>query len=200
MPLDHPRNTTRERRLTTFSLRLFVGLVGILSLTGCVSMKPSLPKLPKVLQKPETEVARVDLVERSNEASRYFVTVILKNPNDYPLPLTHASYSLKVAGGMYAGDTVPNATLPANGTVSVQFSAAVPGGGEGAYDTSGSIQIVPPGKIRELMYELGVPIPRVGFSGTGNIVTALKPKKESTKIAGKNNTDKTNDDAKSPSN
>jgi len=137
---------------------------------GCGPLKP--PRLPEPITAPTTDVLRVDLVETSAAAGQYDILVTLINPNDFELPMPHASYQLTVAGHTYSGDAVPNATMPAQGQVNMKLPAVIHSGdlqlGQ-PFEVTGTAKMNPPGQIRMLMYELGIPMPTVNFSGQGTV-------------------------------
>jgi len=119
---------------------------------------------------PTAKVIDVRQVRRSEEAARYELVILLENANAFPLPLTHAAYRLSIDDQMYRGDTVPNATVPAGGQVIVRLPAVLPAPASGtAYDVSGAIAFQPPGKLRELGYDMGLRVPRSTFRSTGTL-------------------------------
>ena len=158
-------------------IRAFVVLCLAAALSGCGPLK--MPKLPKRVLSPLTEVRQVRLVDISDNAARYDIDVLLINRNDFPLPLTHSQYTLTIGGVKYATDTLPNATLPASRTVRITLPAVLATEDgvaplrEGRYETSGSVEMTPEGQVRQLLYEMGVPKPKANFSGQGQPKDAL---------------------------
>lgn len=153
-------------------LRITVLGAAAVMVGGCGLVK--LPSLPEPVDPPAAEVEAVRLVESSEEASRYQLLLTLRNRNRFALPMTDASYRLRVGRADYRGDIPPNATIPARGEIRLALPAvlvgpAMDGPGEGVYATAGSIELMPPGQIRQVMYEIGVPPLRVPFRGRGSV-------------------------------
>ena len=125
---------------------------------------------------PRAQVKAVRLIEQTNEGARVEVVVTLKNANDVPLPLVASACSMSVAGrSPYRSATDPNAVLPAASTqeivIPLAFATPEPESAvtDAAYSISGSVTYEPPGQMRKLLTESGVPLPQVLFSGTGRI-------------------------------
>jgi LEA14-like dessication related protein len=140
--------------------------MGWLAIGGCAGIAP-----------PTVQVERVDVQQATAQAARVQVVLAMENPNDDPLPLTLARYQVNLGPwGVYRGDHVPNATIPARGRQTITLPAAVAEAVQSrtmpAYRTSGSIEYVPPGEVRAALTELGLPLPSVSFSGSGERVTA----------------------------
>lgn len=149
---------------------MFMAATAALTTTGCNVIK--LPEAPVPITTPEATVDRVELVDQSETAARYLIFLTLTNPNDFALPMTDTQYELAIAGTAaeaYDGDTIPNATLPGSGTIQLQLPAVVKGGTPGQYDVSGSIRVFPPGQLKKVGYELGIPRPRVAFAAKGDV-------------------------------
>ena len=96
------------------------------------------------------------------------VTVELQNPNNVPLPLRRAQYTVEVAGAEpFSFRDQPARTLPASGRQTVELAAVFPGDATGATcHVSGWITYEPPGEIRKLLTESGIPLPNADFSST----------------------------------
>lgn len=155
-------------------IAILLATTAALTATGCGVIK--LPEAPVPIATPGVTVDRVELVDRSDAAARYLIHLTLTNPNDFALPMTDTQYELSVANAAaeaYDGDTIPNATLPASGTIRLKLPAVVKGGGEGQYDVSGSIRVFPPGQLKKVGYELGIPRPRVAFASAGAVTMNL---------------------------
>lgn len=136
-----------------------------LMLTGCST--------PNV-QSPTASVRQVRLVEQTAEGAKVEVTVVLKNPNGVPLPLSGSHYRIDVAGTPSLSLTDrANKTLPARGAQTLVFPAAIkadkPNLVGAAYSVDGSISYEPPGELRRMFTESGVPLPKVAFGGTGKV-------------------------------
>jgi len=121
--------------------------------------------------------ARVDSVtvdERTEQGVRVLVTVFAENPNDVPLPIVKARYQVEMAGAeSFAFTELPKATLPANGTQTITLPAAfATEGGNAAgqlYKVKGQLTYEPPGEIRKLLTEYGVPLPSTAFKDGGEL-------------------------------
>jgi LEA14-like dessication related protein len=125
-----------------------------------------------IVTAPTAQVVEVKILETSPQAVRVAVTVEMTNRDEVPLPLTIADYYVDLPGTKtYRSSQRPLATIPANGTQQFQLTAAVPTAGEApaTYRVGGTIEYEPPGEIRMLLTESGVPLPRVGFQGTGEL-------------------------------
>ncbi len=127
-----------------------------------------------LVESPTAHVEKIELLDSSDQALRLGVTLRLTNPNDVPLPMTIARYSVDVPGaGSYQGDQRPQATIRAEGEQVFVLTAAVPAGtANPALDTavaSGSVEYEPPGEFRMLLTESGVPLPSVAFRGSGEL-------------------------------
>lgn len=133
------------------------------SLGGCATVET-----------PTIEVVNVRVAEQTGEAARIEALVELTNPNDTPLPLTSASYTLSVgSAGSVSLDDFPNRTLPALGKQTVLLPASVRTNGANlkgaAYTVSGSVTYEPPGEMRKILTESGIPLPWVDFSKSGSV-------------------------------
>lgn len=141
---------------------LFLGMV--FGMTGCEFAQP-----------PTATVVSTILVEQTDEAGLVDITIAVTNENDFPLELKVGNYALSVADGeQFSFETyVPYVSLPPNGSQDLVLQAAVPHNGQGlngqAYRVSGSMQWVPPGEIRQLLTESGVPLPAFTFADRGNL-------------------------------
>lgn len=138
---------------------------------GCGPIKA--PRLPEPVTAPTTDVLRVDLTAASDAAARYEVIVTFVNPNLFELPMTHASYVLTVAGHSYRADAVPNTTIPAQGQVNLTLPAVISAPGLSSlgqpYEVKGTVTMQPPGQLRNLFYEMGLPMPTADFTGQGTV-------------------------------
>ena len=173
MPGDNiqPMN---KRAWVTFILLTVAG--------GCGPFKA--PHLPKVVHTPDAVITAVRLVDAGDRAARFDVDVTLSNPNDFPLPLTHAKYELKIAGLAYATDVLPKTTLPAAGEITVTLPAVLRGDApptNGQYQATGRIELTPGGQVRRLFYDIGFPKPKARFTGEGVVSNQPVADKESLK-------------------
>jgi len=149
-----------KRIVTLLSAVLLAGF-----LTGCGD------KL--IVATPVVTLDGVEIVDRTSEGARALIHLTVANDGDVPLPLTDAGYTLTLANATYSGGTNPNATLPAKGSQAITLPAAVTGSPAEvpngcSYTLSGSIHYEPPGQIRQVLTDMGVPLPSVSFNGNGN--------------------------------
>lgn len=125
-----------------------------------------------IVTAPTARVVDVKIVEAGPQAVRVAVTVEMTNRDDVALPLTMADYYVDLPGSKtYRSSQRPLASIPAKGTQQFQLTAALPVSGEApsTYRVGGTIEYEPPGEIRMLLTESGVPLPRVGFQGAGEL-------------------------------
>ncbi len=130
--------------------------------------------MPRPLSAPKAQVRDVSVVEQTNQGARVEAVVLLTNPNKTALPLVESSYSLTVSGaGTYEWSDQVHRTLPASGRQVVVLPAVLATEGVDVrgreYEIDGSIIYKPPGQIRQLMTEAKIPLPRVHFSGKGQL-------------------------------
>ncbi len=146
-------------------VRNIIGIVCLALLVGgCTSnLKPVSARVDSV---------RID--EQTAEGVRVLVTVVAENPNDVPLPVVRAKYEVDLAGAEpFKFTDLPAVSVPANGVQTVTLPAALAkGGGDAAgtsYRVSGGLIYEPPGEIRKLMTEYGIPLPSASFKDEGTL-------------------------------
>lgn len=134
---------------------------------------------------PTASAATVSIVEQTGEGARLLVSLELTNPNAIALPLHKAVYTVTVAGvaagaggaggagGAVTMEDVTSLTLPANGTQKLKYPLAIVTDGQGlagaSYTVSGTVEYEPPGEVRKLLTESGVSLPKIRFSGAGEL-------------------------------
>lgn len=155
------------RNQTLMRWTLALGLVCLVGMqTGCGSansLKPTFVKDPQIT---------IDAVQRlavSEAGSQYEIVLTLTNPNEEPLPLTEARYTLVIGGESYSTATNPNAEVPVGRPVTIRLPAALAGAGND-FSLSGSIVYQPLGQFREVMTDIGLPLPSKGFKSAGQVV------------------------------
>ena len=147
--------------------RLMLPLLGFaLVMVGCTGV-----------QQPRVDVRSPQLLQTTQDGGRMSVTLELTNPNAEPLSLPRAFYALSVEGlGTYRFEGKPNAALPPRGSQQVSFAgaiAAAPAEWQGRrYRVNGRIEFEPPGQIREMLTESGVPLPSITFEQEGELESA----------------------------
>jgi len=126
----------------------------------------------QAMQPPQLQVQAMKIAQQTEEGARIEITLLLQNPNDKALPLTYTDYRVEVPGvGVFAFGDETNRTLPAGGTQTVVLPAALATRGRELHGipcvVSGSVSYDPPGQLRKILTESGVPLPSVNFTSTG---------------------------------
>lgn len=128
---------------------------------------------------PTAEVVAAKVTEQSDDGVRVEFTVMLKQTNNVPLPLTksEADVTIGTAEPRSIKD-VPHRTIPVGagqGTgqqivvipISYPASSGIAPGS--AYNINGSITYEPPGEVRRVLTESGIPLPTADFSKEGRL-------------------------------
>lgn len=118
---------------------------------------------------PVFTVEAVELTQATDAGVAGDVRVVVDNPNTVALPLTEATYELRLNGATYRGRTSPNATAPAQRQITLRLPAAVRGEPGDRYQVSGTIHYKPPGQLREAVTDMGWPLPSASFKGQGQV-------------------------------
>ena len=95
-------------------------LIPVLALIalGC-SSQPS-------FQKPTVQVTGIRVDQSTTEGVRLIATLKLENPNDLPLSLKEARYTISIDGlGSFSDDEQSERTLPAKGSQTVDLPGAI---------------------------------------------------------------------------
>lgn len=121
---------------------------------------------------PRAEVTSLAVTSVSEQGARVEAVVALENPNDLPLPLRVSDYTLSIDGvGQTTMVDLPPVTLPARGRQTFKLPIAVATDGAAldgqAYRFQGTVTYEPPGEIRRVLTDSGLPLPRTGFSSEG---------------------------------
>ncbi|MEQ9453332.1 MAG: LEA type 2 family protein [Phycisphaeraceae bacterium] len=149
-----------------FPKRLLMVLVVLCPvLGGCLAPRPGV------------EVARVDVIDESSEGVSFRVLVAMENPWNEPVTIGTASLTVSVEGVSRFSDTdVPPVSLPAGGVQTIELRAALPGSlaslAGRAMTARGEVTYTPPGDLRVILTETGVPLPRADFSWSGEVPAA----------------------------
>jgi len=128
---------------------------------------------------PTAEIVSAKVTQQSPEGVRVEFTVLLSHDNKVPLPLTlsEADITAGNSGGRAVTD-VPHRTLPVGGgqgtgkqtvVIPIAFPASAGVGPGSAYNINGSITYEPPGEVRRVMTESGIPLPTADFSKAGRL-------------------------------
>ncbi len=148
---------------------VIVGAALVLAV-GC-SIRP--PRYHHVTT-PAAEVKSVAVTQVSDEGARVEVTVELHNTNKLALPLRVSRYSLSIESiGQTRLTDLPPVTIPAGGSRTMVVPAAIATDGQPlqglGYTFEGTVTYEPPGEIRKVMTESGVPLPSAAFRGQGTL-------------------------------
>ncbi len=141
-----------------------VGLVG----SGCVVVDAV---KEGIVAPPSAEVVDVVVVGQTAAGVAVEAVVELSNPNAVQLPVEGVDVSFSLAdGGSFVAASPPTVVLPPEGTQRMRVRAALPTRGEPAgqtYDVSVTTRWVPPGEVRAILTDSGVPLPFVVARGQG---------------------------------
>jgi hypothetical protein len=127
-----------------------------------------------VVKRPPANVTSVAVTEQTDQGGRIEVVVDLVNPNDdTPLPMPRAIYTVTVGDDKtFHFEQIPAATLPAAGvqtlTLPAAFADAAPLAGQ-PYRVTGRVEYTPPGEIRRILTDSGLPLPSSPFSAQGTL-------------------------------
>ncbi|MCE9590511.1 MAG: hypothetical protein K8S99_08310 [Planctomycetes bacterium] len=147
-------------------------LLAVLMLAGAGCQKNKTKAEKEDVHDPTIRLLSARLAAATDHGARIEVLVELENPNRVALPLIESQYTLTVGGSpSLHGEDCPNRTLPAGGKQIVMIPVAVPAAvaAGAAYSVEGSVSYEPPGEMRRLFTESKIPLPSVGFSGSGNL-------------------------------
>ncbi|MEE9212313.1 MAG: hypothetical protein V3U29_06635 [Phycisphaeraceae bacterium] len=123
---------------------------------------------------PTVRVVSVSLAEQTDAGVRVELLIAVENPNSVSLPLKQNRYSLTLDQvGTFSFTDAANRTLPARGVQTLTMAAALATNGRDVtgtpYHVTGSISYEPPGEVRKLFTDAGVPLPAVQFSDSGRL-------------------------------
>ncbi len=100
------------RQLTT------LGILSVLfGLGACASLSEN------IISRPEVELRDVQVVGLGFKAQTFLLSFDVSNPNPFPLPINHISYSLKLDDQRFAsGETPSDFSVPAGGDTEFAIS------------------------------------------------------------------------------
>lgn len=166
----------------TRSTALFVLAAALLASAGCNA------RLPRwhFIATPTATVDAVTMGPATDEGVAAVATLTLTNPNDVPLPLRITRYSIEVAGHASAMRDAPPVTLPAKGSHTLQLPIAIPlpadadraALADAEARVRATIAYQPPGEVRRILYDSGVPLPTVGVHHNASAPTAAPAPQE----------------------
>lgn len=135
---------------------------------------------------PKVSLASARASERTDEGAAMVFTLSAENSNDVPLPLRDVEYSVELNGQrVFTGTRSAEATLRREGTQSFRLPAVVNLAqtpislGPARFRIVGTMQYVTPGQLAEVLFDSGVRVPSVEFSGEGEVdlSTAMRVEK-----------------------
>ncbi len=126
------------------------------------------------IKNPTAKVTAVELAEQSAQGAVVRVTVQIENTNGVALPIITNQYTFVVAGMKpFVFLDKPKRTLPGRRMQTLELVAAFDTGGKdvtgAAYRVSGKLEYQPPGQIRRIMTDSGIPLPSVSYAASGKI-------------------------------
>lgn len=146
-----------------------LGLLVLPQLGGC-----ALVQFSKRVEPPMVDVMRVALAEQSEEGVVVHAMIRVQNPNDVPLPLVASEYTVLLdPNHSFTFDDKLQQMLAAKGIQELRLSAAFATKGqavaEATYHIRGLVRYEPPGQIRRILTDSGIPLPAVAYSETGQL-------------------------------
>jgi LEA14-like dessication related protein len=134
---------------------------------------------------PSIDITGVRLTETTDEAAALNFALALHNPNNEPLTLLDFEYDLDVDGRrVFEGKRAAETTLAARGSKNVAIPVVIPYETakwfnglppETQYQLKGQLRYLTPGKIFQVLFDLGVRRPTVGFSDAGTVALKQDP-------------------------
>lgn len=148
-------------------------LLSVLAVTLWCGCSIRMPQYHHVTT-PSAQVQSVAVTQVSEEGARIEVTVELHNPNSLALPLRVNRYTLRISDvGQVSLTDLPPVTIPANGSRRIVVPASIVTDGHPlqgrTYALEGSVTYEPPGEVRRVMTESGIPLPSAEFRGEGTL-------------------------------
>lgn len=102
-------------REVSTTLRVFLTMIGAVSLAGCSS-------IPRGLAPIQPQLLSLDMVQASFEGQRFEVELSLTNPNSVELPVRYLEFDVRLAGeGLLAGESAVPFILPAQDRETVRL-------------------------------------------------------------------------------
>ncbi len=147
-------------------------IVTVLLASGCLSRRVVTESF---VTTPTYELRGVEVVEQGERGASLRAVLVIRNPNAVGLPLRVSGVSIALEGlGSYAYDAMPAVSLPPSGEQVVLLPMAVAlrrgASAEGAaYALSASLSFEPPGEVRRVLTDSGVPLPVVSVSESGTV-------------------------------
>lgn len=133
---------------------LILAAIAAMLLGGCAGVK-----------KPTVSVASVEPGARSEQGAVVHVTLRMTNPNGVELPVRLVHYDVALGDQRFAFDYKPPVSMPVGGGQTVRLAASFVADGLSGEptDVSGRVYYQPPGRLRQTLTDMGVPLPHVAF-------------------------------------
>ena len=156
-------------------MRLAWVIGGVVSLIGMgCAVGPMLTE--GIVQTPEAVVESVRVVDQTDDGLRLEAVVRIRNPNEVGLAAQRGSVWFELEGlRPYEARMEPTIALPPSGErlwrVPVAVAKPSPGWSAGgrSYKMEVELRFVPPGELREILTESGVPLPWLSATARGRL-------------------------------
>ncbi|MEM1213400.1 MAG: hypothetical protein AAGI68_14020 [Planctomycetota bacterium] len=124
-----------------------------------------------VLRRPSATVTGAYVTATGPEAASVDIVLALKNPQAVELPVRFGDLRLRTdAGATPTIETRPQVTMPPGGVATVTLQGVARHDGQGLVgqplNVNGSLTYEPPGELRQILTDTGVPLPTIGFANT----------------------------------
>lgn len=117
----------------------------------------------------------VEPAEQSEDALVLVFTIESTNPNDEPIPLRKASYTLLLDGTpVFRGDRSPETTLGKFNAERFELPAVIPldqapDAGTVRYEIRGTVTYQTPGSLADVLFDAGIIVPTAPLRVGGNV-------------------------------
>jgi hypothetical protein len=109
-------------------------------------------------------------------AHRFVIDVDLTNAGEDDLPIDVYEYDFTVEGvGTFHGQWAAMCVIPSNSTISVELPAVLQAHSdyhERSWTITGDVRYQAPGILGQILFDIGVQRPSVGFAGSGTLLPA----------------------------
>ena len=155
-----------------------------LALSGCgIPRSVGRAATEGFVEKPAVELIDLAVTRRTPEGVAFAATVQVENPNPVELPLAGVEMSLSVKGlGRFEAPSPPRVSLPPRGVRRFVLRGALPAPTPSdapldgrTYRCAVSLRYVPPGEVREIASESGLPLPVARTAVRGTLGTPGTP-------------------------
>lgn len=126
---------------------------------------------------PDIMVVGVTATDRTPDGTLLNIELEAQSTAEEQLPLKEVRYRVLLDGReVFSGLRSPEATLRRFGTQRLFLPAVVPAGvaDQGAYEVEGTLTYIEPGTIAEVLFDFGVRMPKVSFTGAGSTSVGIR--------------------------